>query len=325
MLSRTAGELFWLGRYIERADNVSRFVQAGQRFDAMAGGTTHSNEWSAILIASGCSETFGGKLLHAKAEEAIYHLVLDPANPSSILSSFQYARANARSQRGAITTDTWLAANESWAQIQRMRPKDLSDSNLMGTLEKIRGFAAQFRGAVSSTMLRDERLSFIELGRFVERADATARLLDVKYHVLLPDAESVGQAADKLQWHNLLHAAGARAAYRWVYPEAVDHRLVIDFLLLNRKTPRSYSFALEQSLYELEVLHARGSERQESLMEAHDIHSALQKTDVAKIIDFGLHEYLTSLIIRSNALASKIASDFGFGPTQESMAQSQDQ
>lgn len=326
MLSRTAESLFWLGRYIERADNVARLLEAGRRLDAMAGeAQIRTNEWEAILIAAGCRTTFPGDLATATAAEAIQHMVVDPANPSSILSCYDNARANARAQRGAITADTWSAVNEAWRESRRLSIIDCQPRYIADTLERTRRFSALFRGAVLATMLRDERLSFLTLGQMVERADATARLLDVKYHVLMPADHPIGSGLDQLQWNNLLRAAGARTAYRWVYRKPVESLLVIDFLLLNTQLPRSFRSCIETAAEELGQLHAGGAAGQQSLTEVMALRADLRGVDAQSIVGQGLHEYLTKLIVHSNKLALSIGADFGFSPivAEDTRTQSQ--
>ena len=163
-------------------------------------------------------------------------------------------------------------------------------------------------------MLRDERYSFLRLGQFVERADATARLLDVKYHVLMPSDHPIGSAMDQLHWSSLLSAAGARSSYRWVYRAPVKARLVIDFLVLNLRSPRSLRFSHEAISDELARLHVGGAHQQESLALSSGLRDDLRQASLDGIFAFGLHEYLTDMIIRSNKLAIAIGSDFGFGP-----------
>jgi len=325
MLSRAAEALFWLGRYMERADNVARLLEAGRRLDSLAGKAgLGTNEWAAILIAAGCRSTYVGDIEQVTAVQAMHHLVMDPANPSSLQSCFAAARANARAQRGSITADVWLAANDAWRETRDLdetacRPRYVSD--IVG---KSQQFTALFRGAVSATMLRDERFGFIRLGQFIERADATARLADVKYHVLMPADHPIGSSIDQIQWNNLLRAAGSRSSYRWVYKAPVESRLVVDFLLLNTRTPRSLRFCVEEAAKELDRLHEGGAYSTHSLKAARELRDELRNTDVDAIIAFGLHEYLTNMIVRSNKLAISIGSDFGFGPIVEP-DQSQDQ
>ncbi|WP_158964869.1 alpha-E domain-containing protein [Chachezhania sediminis] len=326
MLSRTAEGLFWLGRYMERCDNLGRLVEAGRRFDLTGAQIdADTNEWGAILIAAGCSGTYPGEVKKATGEEALHHLILDPSNPSSVQACFAQARANARAQRGSITLDVWTAVNDAWSETRLFSERDCAPRNLPSTVDQIRQYTARFRGCVEGTMLRDERYQFLRLGQFVERADATARLVDVKYHVLMPEEHPVGSAMDQLHWNNLLIAAGARSAYRWVYRAPVQVRLVIDFLLLNRRNPRSLRHCFDNILAELGNLHSEGAYGGGSLADAINLRDELSGTEVDVVIGRGLHEYLTEMIVRSNNLAISIGSDFGFGPilTDETQAQSQ--
>ncbi|WP_121061182.1 alpha-E domain-containing protein [Chachezhania antarctica] len=326
MLSRTAEGLFWLGRYMERADNLARLIEAGRRFDLTGAHIeTESNEWAAILIAAGCSNTFEKDPEEATGAEACHHLILDPENPSSVQACFAAARANARAQRGSITTDVWAAANDAWADTRLFSERDYAPRNLASTVDQIRQYAARMRGAVEGTMLRDERYQFMRLGQFIERADATSRLVDVKYHVLMPEDHPVGSGVDQLHWNNLLLAAGARSAYRWVYREQVQVRLVIDFLLLNRRNPRSLRHCLDQIQAELGNLHGDGAHSNGSLTHASALREDMTRTDVDFILGQGLHEYLTEMIVRSNKLAISIGSDFGFGPILSETTQEQSQ
>ncbi|MEM1301141.1 MAG: alpha-E domain-containing protein [Pseudomonadota bacterium] len=314
MLSRAAEALFWLGRYMERADNVARLLEAGRRLDSIAGKAgIGSNEWAAILIAAGCRATYPGDIEQVTAAQAMHHLVMDPENPSSLQNCFAAARANARAQRGSITADVWLSANDAWRETRDLTELACKPRHVADIIGKAQQFTALFRGTVSATMLRDERYCFLQLGQFIERADATARLADVKYHVLMPAEHPIGSSLDQIQWNNLLRAAGARSSYRWVYRAPVESRLVIDFLLLNTRTPRSLRYCVEEATRELDHLHAGGAQSDQSLQEAHELRDELRATDVDAIIGFGLHEYLTNMIVRSNTLAMSIGSDFGFG------------
>lgn len=315
MLSRTAEGLFWLGRYVERAGNLARLLEAGRRFDQMSSGVdAPSNEWEAILIAAGCSNTFEGDVKKADAQDAIRHICTDDTNPSSIKACFAMARANARAQRVALTADVWDAANDGWSETRKFSDESLTPRHLSGTLDRVRQLAAQFRGSVDGTLLRDEGYAFVRLGMMMERADATARLLDVKYHVLLPSDRSVGGSFDELQWSHVLRAAGARSSYRMVYRKPVESKLVMDFLIRNAQCPRSLRYCYDRiHRHILELAEATG-QGANSLSEVGSIHAELRDSKVDSIIAYGLHEYLTELIARTNRLAISIGSDYAFGP-----------
>lgn len=314
MLSRTAEGLFWLGRYVERAENLARLLEAARRFDQISPVSEKSgNEWSAVLVAAGCRETFKGTLEMATAAEAIRHLVDDDENPSSIQACFAIARQNARAQRPAITREVWAAADEAWRETQDFGDKSLSPRMVAELLERVMRFSALFRGCVEATMLRNEAYNFVRMGQLIERADATARLLDVKYHVLLPHDREVGGSLDQLQWSHVLRAAGMRTAYRSVYRKPVQADLVIDFLVLNRKCPRSLHYCHDGIVEHLMHLVDDGTQDNGSLSEAIRIRDGFGATSSREIIQRGLHEYLTEMVALTNKMAIGIGSDFGFG------------
>ena len=314
MLSRSAEGLFWLGRYIERAENVARLIDAACNIDNMPQESPlPGTEWSAILIAAGCRDTFQGDIETSDGPAAIRHLLIDPQNPSSIFNSFECARSNARAQRVAITQEVWTSVNEGWREIRDVDDADCTGGGLSRVLDRVRALAADFRGAVAGTQLRNAGFDFLRLGESLERADATARLLDVKYHVLLPETQPVGGGYDQLQWNNLLRAAGVRSAYKWAYRAEVSAELVVDFLALNRQCPRSLHFCYASMCRRLDRLCEKPSRSREALGQACDIRATLSRDTAKEMLAFGLHEYLTDKIVRTNTLAQTIGADFGFG------------
>lgn len=313
MLSRTAEGLFWLGRYIERAENTARLLEAALQIDQMPISSPEvGSEWSAILIAAGCRSTYPGDIERADGPAAIRHMLIDEANPSSIRNCFEAARSNARAQRIALTIEVWSSINESWREMRALSEADCSGAGLPRILERVRSLAAEFRGLISGTQLRNAGFDFLRLGEAVERADATARLLDVKYHVLLPEAFAVGGSYDQLQWNHILNAAGARTSYRWAYRAEVSAELVVDFLLLNRQFPRSLRYCYDRILRRLERLCENANFESKALFQATAMRNSLKRDDARLILLGGLHEYLTDKIERTIKLATTIGSDFGF-------------
>lgn len=314
MLSRTAEDLFWMARYVERADNVGRLVEAGRRFESLSNPQSGlGNAWTAILIAAGCKDTFGDGLETASAQAAVLHLVLDENNPSSIRSSFANARGNARAQRVAVTAGLWEALNRAWRETRVLKERDISEGNLGAFIERTRQHASLFRGEVEGTLLRNPGYWFVALGQLIERVDATARLLDVKYHVLLPDAKMPEASRDQLQWNHLLRAAGVKSNYRWVYNEPVNYERVADLLILNAQCPRSLRFCYDRIVRRLQTLSQDLYMDVPSLNQAVAIRDDLHDESATNIIAAGLHEYLTDIILMTNQLALSIAADFGFG------------
>ena len=313
MLSRTAEGLFWLGRYVERAENTARLLEAAQKIDQMPLSSPElGSEWSAILIAAGCRSTYPGDIEKADGPSAIRHMIMDEKNPSSIQNCFDAARSNARAQRIALTLEVWATINDAWREVRDLSEDDFAGSGLSRVLERVRSLAAKFRGAVTGTQLRNAGFDFLRLGEAVERADATARLLDVKYHVLLPETHVIGSSYDQLQWNHILNAVGARMSYRWAYRAEVSAELVVHFLILNRQFPRSFSYSYGRILKRLERLCENPLREQNALLQATAMQNSLERDDARLILSGGLHEYLTDKIDRTIKLAATIGADFGF-------------
>lgn len=313
MLSRTANGLFWMSRYIERMENVARLLDAGRRIDALPGtGPSKASEWASIVIASGCQDTYPGALEHADQASVCMHLIFDEKNPSSIKASMQTARDNARAMRAAITTEVWDALNQSWTEMKRLQPNAVLGRGLPEFLDWVKARGALARGALDATLLRDEGYGFIQLGKRIERADATARLLDVKYHVLLPQSAEIGGGLDYLQWMQVLRAANAAGAYRHVYGRSVDAAGVVDLLVCNTMSPRSLASSVSRIAYELEIIGVHTEAQAAVLAEARALGAQLIGISVEDIFEHGLHEWLTQFIVAINVLAVNLGSAYGF-------------
>ena len=304
MLARAAESVFWLARYVERMDNLARLLEAAQ---LMAGLSVADEEWKSVLIAAGCDKTFFAAHDHATAETAALHLGCERANPSSILNCLDYARINARAMRTALTHDMWDAVNEAWLEGRRMTARDFSPETLPETLDWVRTCAIRFSGAYQTTMLRNEIYWFTRLGVFIERADNTARILDVKYHVLLPQHSGVGGMLDYYQWTSVLRAVSAVRAYQWVYRGEVKPWNVAELLLLRPEMPRSLRRCYEEintCLTEIAAVHEGRLGPPHAL--AGEIAGELRTTTIAAIFQTGLHEKLTELIDRTADLGTEI-------------------
>lgn len=316
MLSRTADNLFWLARYMERADNIARLLQVAERMSnigpsesaaQLPEGVTGS-EWRSAIIAAGCEEGYFAKYEEATAEQVADYLVRDRDNPSSILSCMETARHNARSVRTALTADMWDAINSTWLQLRTL-PIDVRSPEQLGRLiDWTKERTELFHGAYANTMLRTEAYQFTRLGHFLERADNTARILDVKYHVLLPSSEAVGGVLDYYQWTALLRVVSALRAYHVVYAGRIVPWNVAELMILRKELPRSLLFCYDQ------LEHALGqiaSEYGEPTGEAHRLagalHAELRYARMADIFQTGLHEFLTAIIERTALLGAEIA------------------
>ena len=229
MLSRTADNLYWLARYVERAEYLARILEATQRLTtlplAYVGAT---NEWESAVATAGCAHAFAAAYPEANEETVIDFLCFSTANPSSIRNCFEIARTNARAVRTALTVEMWDAINGTWLELKRFGNGPTSREEFMRFLRWVQESSLRFDGSAYRTMLRNDAYWFSRLGVYLERADNTARILDVKYHLLLPANEQVGGPLDYFQWAAILRSVSALTAYHWVYRESVKPWLIAD-------------------------------------------------------------------------------------------------
>lgn len=326
MLSRTANGLFWMSRYIERAGNIARLLDAGRRMDSIPNSDQgRASEWESIVIASGCRETFPHDLQSATMEQVAEHLIFDPENPSSIHCCLKAARENARAMRIAITREVWDVLNGAWSEMKRKDMRMVTGGKLAAFLEWVKEQGFLFTGAVEASMLRDCGYSFIQLGQNIERADATARLVDVKFHVLLPSAQDVGGGLDHMQWVQLLRAANSLRAFRWTYRETVTPQAVVHFLVLNAASPRSLMCCYQQIVASLHDIGGQTALQDDARRQAEHLGTQLENATVETIIAHGLHEWLTMMIEQTNALGMQIGDAYGFNGPEPMMQEMQAQ
>ncbi len=313
MLGRTAGSLFWMARYIERAENIARLAEVGFRItltpDSSEG---HREEWRSALTSAGALEGYERKHQQISHDAAIDFLLFDPENPSSVRSCLQAARTNARSVRTKITRSMWETLNATWLTFESISRSDVTGAKLPEFLDWIRDQAMQFRGAFLGTVLRDDGYFFSQLGAFVERADNTARIVDVKYYLLLPRNQPVGGEVDTHQWETILRSVSAHRSYRHVYHQEYNPWHVAEFLILRPEMPRSLRFCynwLKLSAAGLEDLYGK-SEQSHALIEAS--RDELCRARMDDVFQAGLHEFITSFIARNNRLTAQISTDYNF-------------
>ncbi len=310
MLSRTAGSLYWLARYLERAENLARLLEVAERSSLLprADGQSH-DEWQSVLVCSGASASFRDKGEAATRETVVAHLGLDRSNPSSILSCIDTARSNARAVRTALTAEMWETLNQSWLDLAAGR-QAIRRGELLPFVDWVKERAQAFSGGVHTTMLRDEGYSFVRLGTLIERADNTARILDVKYHMLLPEDQGVGGVVDYYQWTALLRSFSANRSYYGVYRDTLKPWLIAEFLILQPQMPRSLAACLAEADERLEGLADSHGRRHECHRLAGQLNARLRYTRIEDIFEDGLHEFLTGFIARNNALSDEIASSY---------------
>ena len=313
MLSRTAANLYWTGRYIERADFAARLLDATGRLSALP--STYGGDptaWSGALAAAGVAAAFAET--HGEPSEAavIRFLTVEAANPSSICNCLEHARGNARAVRTALNREAWEALNGAWHEVQRLGDLPPSATELREFSESVQRAVAVFDGAAQRSMLRDDAYWFLQLGAAIERADNTARLLDVKYHLLLPRDEPVGGSLDYFQWATILRTVSAHTAYRWVYRDAVKPWLVADLLIFKERMPRSLACCYETIVELLDYLGAGSGRRGPAHRLASQIQLQLHEGDIEAVFASGLHEFVQRFIVDNAGLGMAIAEQFAF-------------
>ena len=311
MLSRTAESLFWLSRYVERAENLARILDVASRLSTLPSayaGT--SNEWEGAIATAVCEEDFYKVYEEATRENVVEFIVASEANPNSIRNCIEIARTNARAVRTALTIEMWEVINDAWLKMQRLKLRDIRGNELGRFLQLIKDISLQFDGAAYRTMLRTDGYYFQRLGMFVERADNTARLLDVKYHVLLPDAEHVGGGLDYFQWSSLLRSVSALTSFHWVYRETVKPWLVADFLILRPEQPRSLIALYENINTFLDLLAETYGRQGKSQRIVRHGYSDLQNTKIETLFQNGLHEFVEEFLANNNRLGAAIVEQY---------------
>jgi uncharacterized alpha-E superfamily protein len=310
MLSRTADSLYWLARYVERAENTARTVLVGHWMASMARSLGNpGNEWESTLIASGCEQGYRAKYAEVTPAAVVDYLVRDPENASSLYSCIETARRNARAVRTALTVDMWNALNETWLRMREKLVSGFTPDQASEVLEWVKQRSQLFNGAYANTMLRNDAYYFTRLGTFLERADNTARLLDVKYHVLLPESEGIGGALDYYQWQAILRSVSALRSYHWVYHDRLKPWLVADLLILRPEMPRSLVSCYEEIARTLDLLAAsHAGKRGECHRLAGEVYARLRYGRIQAVFELGLHEFVTEFINRSLILGDEIAS-----------------
>src|ERR1700739_1075715 len=240
MLSRTAENLFWLARYVERAEYIARTIDATLRVTALpAAYVGQTNEGESALLTAGVSQSFYEIYDEADEQNVVEYLSFNLSNPSSIKNCIEAARLNSRSVRTAVTSEMWDTIHSAWIELQEVWCKGTSTrEELAKFLRFVQETSLRFDGSAYRAMLRNGAYWFSRMGVHLERADNTARLLDVKYHMLLPEEEHVGGPLDYYQWTSILRSVSATTAYHWVYRETLKPWLIADLLILNDTLPR---------------------------------------------------------------------------------------
>ena len=304
LLSRHAENLFWIGRFVERAETNARLLEVGQRNALIPNtGGGYRNEWESVLQASGTADLFARKYGDVVQRNIESHLFFDEDNPSSVAACFHQARENGRIVRTSLTSQSWDVLNAAHQEMRAMKRRERSSIEKHEMVDWTLQRAALVRGMIDDTQLRVDSWDFLKLGLYLERADSTARLLDVKYFVLLPQVDLVGSGLDNYQWRTILRAMSAHRAFNWAYGGEVTPAKIADFLILNRKAPRSLITCAEEVSWHLDRLARAYGRTTEAQTLARSLVASLSEVTVDDIFDEGLHEFLTRAIGEISGLA----------------------
>jgi uncharacterized alpha-E superfamily protein len=314
MLSRVADSVFWMSRYLERAENVARFVEVNHHLSLDLGGGLRE-QWEPLVATTGDHELFRKKYDAPTQTAVLRFLTFDLDNPNSILSCLRCARENARTVRDIITGAVWEEINKLYLAIRSAS----RDPSLWETpyefFQHVKRSSQTIFGLADVTMLRDEAWHFCDVGRLIERADKTSRILDVKYFILLPQSSDVGTPLDSIQWGALLKSADGLEMYRRSRGR-ITSRNVVDFLMFDREFPRSMRFCLARS--EESVRAVTGTRRSTYVNEAGRrlglLRAEFDYSNVDDVIAGGLHEYIDHFQTKLNQLGAAIIETFFSGP-----------
>jgi uncharacterized alpha-E superfamily protein len=322
VLSRTASTLYWMARYVERAENTARILEVAYRMSLLSKDSNlgaerdpksaqPEQEWFAPLNITGTLFPFSGRHTLVCAKEVLHFMALDPENPGSIYNCAKLARENARAVRGTITSEMWEAINATWIEMQDIDEAGMIARGVTNFFEWVKERAHLFRGVTLGTMRRDEAFAFYQLGTYMERSDNTARMLDVKYHVLLPSLNDVGGAVDYYQWSAVLRSVSAYESYRKVYRDAVTPVRIAELLILHIDIPRSLHFCMHE-VYEI-LCAVQNRNSAEATRQSGEVYAALQFGRIQNIFSTGLHEYLTEFLAATHRLGAEVQQAF-FAP-----------
>lgn len=312
MLGRTANGLFWMFRHLERAENTARLLDAGLRMALTRDLVTAETEWRSVIETLGQRAAYEAQHGTYTGVQAWNFILRDKQNPTNVLDTIGMVRTNARAVRNAISGELWSVINESWMAICEHLSRPVTQQTVGKAVSMIRRAGTLAHGAMAGSMLRDAGFHFARAGTFIERTDSIARILDMKYYLLLPSVSYVGSSLDTGQWDMMLRSVSGDRAYRWLTGGQFDARGIVEFLVLDARFPRSIAFchsALRADLAELARIHGREG-RSNALMRESD--TRLGDLTIEEVFDMGLHEFLLDLIKRNAGIADAIADDYRF-------------
>ena len=315
MLSRTADHLFWMSRYTERAENTARLLDVNYQSSLLPQSESLVRAgWQGLLSISELLPAYKAKHEVISAKEVMDFMVKDEENPSSIVSCLSAARENARAVRGTLTTEVWETLNQTWLEVKRMIKQGEFEADPAQFFEWVKFRSHLSRGVTVGTMLMDESLHFMRLGTFLERADNTARLVDVKFHAVDKDfygtanGNGKDQEYDFYHWSAILRSVSGFEVYRKVYRDVIKPERVAELLILRSDMPRSLHASLNEVVGNLKMI--ANDQSLETQRRAGKLRAELQYGHIDEILATGLHAYLTQFLDRVNDLGAHISRDF---------------
>jgi uncharacterized alpha-E superfamily protein len=320
MLSRVAHSLYWMSRYIERAENFARMLDVNLQL--MLDCTDMepdqiSQQWMPLLVSSGMAEDFEKMGLKPNSYEVTEYMTFLQTNPSSVISCLMAARENARQVRDQISIEMFECINESYLFLQSTNAREIWQTGAHHFYDKIKKYSHEFHGLVDATFSQQEGYEFIQLGKYIERADKTTRILDLKYHILLPEVTDVGGAIDIAQWQALLRSASALEAYRRIYLNDLAPWKIAEFLIYSPYFPRSLSFCIANVIQCLEVLQEEKNPQDPVFRKLYRLHADFKHSTLEEITKSGLHEFLDDIQDLMIQLDQSIYQKYMYHPQSE--------
>ncbi len=313
MLSRTADHLFWMSRYTERAENTARMLDVNYQTSLLPQSAAVAQVgWQGLLSISELLPAYTAKHRAVTPRDVLEFMIVDESNPSSIISCLHAARENARAVRGTLTTEVWETQNQTWLEVNRMLKNREFERDPAQFFEWVKFRSHLSRGVTVGTMLMDEALHFMRLGTFLERADNTARLVDVKFHAVQSDffgnASEKDQEYDFYHWSAILRSVSGFEIYRKVYRDVIKPERVADLLILRADMPRSLHASMNEVVSNLEMV--ANDQSAETMRRAGKLRADLKWGAIDEILSTGLHAFLTQFLDRVNELGVRISRDF---------------
>jgi uncharacterized alpha-E superfamily protein len=310
MLARTASYLYWIGRYVERAEFTARLVEATVRLDSLSARPAGEGAWESALAVASSAKDYAATGETVNPTNVANFMMLAEDNSNSVRNCLYSARMNARAVRTALTREGWESINRAWLGL-RDRSAVGGTQATINLIEALKAETRGFEGAIHR-MLRQESQFFLRLGACIERADNMARLIDVKYHLILPEGEEVGGLIDRDQWSTILQTASANTAFRWLYRDGLSPSRVVEMLVLRRELPRSLAATAGEVVSILDALCKTTGFQGEADRMARLLQQRIGKTRIREIMAGGLHEYLQAFIKENRLLSQAITRQFRF-------------